>query len=163
MEASPAGRTAAFANHIEPGRVLAGTRAGTARIRRWPPTQAERRMAGQAERLAELVTAGEADLAAGPLRQLVHGDFWDDNVFFRGQTVVFVANFSFTADRARIDGLALTLHYADTGLGLATSHDRIAALRPLVRAYASGLGTPLTDAERRALPVVHQGADEPRP
>jgi hypothetical protein len=53
MEVSPAGRTAEFANHIEPGRVLAGTRAGTARIRRWQPTQAERRMAGQAERLTE--------------------------------------------------------------------------------------------------------------
>jgi Ser/Thr protein kinase RdoA (MazF antagonist) len=65
MEVSPAGRTAEFANHIEPGRVLAGTRAGTARLRRWQPTPAERRLAGQAERLAELVTAGEANLAAG--------------------------------------------------------------------------------------------------
>jgi len=51
-EVSPAGRAVEFANQIEPGRVLAGTRAGTARIRSWQPTSAERRMAGQAERLA---------------------------------------------------------------------------------------------------------------
>jgi hypothetical protein len=56
------------------------------------------------------------------------------------------------AERARIDDLALTLYYADTQFGLATSQDRIAALRPLVHAYASGLDTPLTDAERQALP-----------
>jgi len=152
MHVSPAGRAVEFANHIEPGRVLAGTRAGTARIRSWQPTPAERRMAGQAERLAEQVAAGEAGLAAGLPRQLTHGDFWDDNVFFHGQTPVFVADFAFMADRARIDDLALTLYYADTELGLTTSHDRIAALQPLVRAYASGLGTPLTDAERQALP-----------
>jgi homoserine kinase type II len=109
-------------------------------------------MAGLAERLAELVTACEADLAAGPPRQLVHGDFWDDNVFFRGQTRCSPPIFSFMAVRARIDDLALTLYYADTEFGLTASHDRIAALRPLVRAYASVLGTPLTDAERQALP-----------
>ena len=42
--------------------------------------------------------------------------------------------------------------YADTELGLAGTGDRIAALRPLVRAYASGLGEPLTAAEHQALP-----------
>jgi hypothetical protein len=109
-------------------------------------------MAGEAERLAGLVAAGEADLAAGLPRQLVHGDFWDDNVFFRGQEPVFVADFSFMADRARIDDLALTLYYTDTELGLADAGDRIAALRPLVQAYQSGLDKPLTDAERGALP-----------
>jgi Ser/Thr protein kinase RdoA (MazF antagonist) len=152
MEVSPAGRAVEFANHIEPGRVLSGTRAGTARIRSWQPTPDERRLAGQAERLAELVAAGEARSTARLPRQLVHGDFWDDNVFFRGENPAFVADFGFTAERARIDDLALTLYYADTEFGLVTSQDRIAALRPLVHAYASGLSTPLTGAERQALP-----------
>jgi hypothetical protein len=71
----------------------------------------------------------------------VHGDFWDDDVFFQDETPVFIADFSFMAERARIDDLALTLYYADTEFGLATSQDRIAALQPLVRAYASGLTT----------------------
>jgi uncharacterized protein (DUF1501 family) len=65
FSAAPPGRTAEFANHIEPGAVLPGTRAGAARIRSWHPTPEERRMASQAERLAELVTVGEAGLAAG--------------------------------------------------------------------------------------------------
>ena len=69
--------------------------------------------------LAELVAAGEADLTAGLPRQLVHGDFWDDNVFFRGEDPLFVADFAFMAERARIDDLALTLYYADTQAGLA--------------------------------------------
>ena len=56
------------------------------------------------------------------------------------------------AERARLDDLALTLYYADTQFGLVTSQDRIAALRPLVHAYARGLGTPLTGADRQALP-----------
>jgi len=63
-------------------------------------------------------------------------------VFFRGEAVVFVADFGFLAERARIDDLALTLYYADTGFGL-TGRDRIAALRPLVRGYTIGLGSPL--------------------
>jgi homoserine kinase type II len=152
VQVSPAGRAAGFANHIEPGQVLAGTRAGAARIRSWHPTPRERRMASQAERLAGLVAAGEADLAGQMPRQLTHGDFWDENVYFRGQNPVFVADFSFMAERARLDDLALTLYYADTQLGLADARDRIAALRPLVRAYTAGLGNPLTDAEHQALP-----------
>jgi Ser/Thr protein kinase RdoA (MazF antagonist) len=152
MEVSPGGRAVEFANHIEPGRVLSGTRAGTARIRSWQPTPDERRLASQAKRLAELVAAGEAGSAARLPRQLVHGDFWDDNVFFRGQDPAFVTDFGFMAERARIDDLALTLYYADTEFGQVTSQDRIAALRPLVHAYASGLSTPPTDAERQALP-----------
>jgi Ser/Thr protein kinase RdoA (MazF antagonist) len=135
---SPAGRVVEFANNIEPGRVLAGTRAGVARIRSWHPAPEERRMARQAERLAGLVAEGEAPLITGLARQLTHGDFWDDNVFFQGEDPVFVADFAFMADRARLDDLAAT--------------DGIAALRPLVRAYASGLGTPLSDAEQEALP-----------
>ena len=108
-------------------------------------------MASQAERLAELVTVGEAGLAAGLPRQLTHGDFCDGNVFFRGEAVVFAADFGFLAERARIDDLALTLYYADTGFGL-TGRDRIAALRPLVRGYTVGLGSPLTPAGHQALP-----------
>jgi hypothetical protein len=56
------------------------------------------------------------------------------------------------AERARTDDLALTLYCADTDFGLTTSADRIAALQPLVRAYASGLDNTLTGAERQALP-----------
>jgi Ser/Thr protein kinase RdoA (MazF antagonist) len=153
-EVSPAGRSVEFANHIEAGHVLPGTRAGTTQIRSWHPTPWEQQMASEADRLAELVAAGEADLSGLLPRQLVHGDFWDDNIFFRGPDPVFVADFGFMAERARLDDLALTLYYADTELGLTTSSDRIAALQPLVRAYASRLDVALTAAERQALPWV---------
>jgi Ser/Thr protein kinase RdoA (MazF antagonist) len=46
MQVAAAGRIAEFANHIEPGRVLAGTRAGAARTRQWQPAPWERQMAG---------------------------------------------------------------------------------------------------------------------
>jgi hypothetical protein len=65
---------------------------------------------------------------------------------------VFIATSASWPNGPRIDDLALTLYYADTEFGLATSQDRIAALPPLVRAYASGLDNPLTDAEREVLP-----------
>ena len=58
-----AGRAVELANHIEPGQVLSGTRAGAQRIRGWHPTPPERRMASEADRLAGLVVAGEAGLS----------------------------------------------------------------------------------------------------
>jgi len=45
VDVSAAGRTVEFANQIEPARMLAGTRAGTDRIRRWHPSADERCMA----------------------------------------------------------------------------------------------------------------------
>jgi Ser/Thr protein kinase RdoA (MazF antagonist) len=65
-----------------------------------------------AEELAELVTQAETRLVSRLPRQLVHGDFWDNNVLFRGGRVVLLADFDFLGERARIDDLALTLHCA---------------------------------------------------
>jgi Ser/Thr protein kinase RdoA (MazF antagonist) len=68
------GRRPRFANHLEPADVAASVRRGTARIRGWEPTPAERRLAAVAEELAGLVTQAEAGLVSGLPRQLVHGD-----------------------------------------------------------------------------------------
>ena len=95
MEISAAGRTAEFANRIGPDQVQAGTRAGTQRIRGWHPTP----------------------------RQLAHGDFRDDTVFFRREAPVFAVDFSFMAERARVEGLALTLYLRDSEFGVAGSRD----------------------------------------
>jgi Ser/Thr protein kinase RdoA (MazF antagonist) len=152
VKVSAEGRTPLFANHLEPAQAQLATARGTARIRAWQPTPTEGRLARMADELAELVSAGERDLAAVP-RQLVHGDFWDNNVLFRDERVVLVADFDFMGEQARIDDLALTLYFADAGFG----HDeadgsRLARLRRLVDAYASGLDQPLTALERAALP-----------
>lgn len=145
-----------FANYIEPRDALKRTLQGTRRIREWDnPSRAELRLADAAEELAHLLSSIEPDLVAALPRQLVHGDFWDNNVFFRDDRVVLVTDFDFMGERARIDDLALTLYftclkYPEDQL----SDDGLRRLRGLVDAYDSGLDDPLTSAEREALPLA---------
>ena len=40
-------------------------------------------------------------------RQLVHGDFWDDNGLFREGRIVLVTDLDFMGVRPRVDDLAL--------------------------------------------------------
>jgi homoserine kinase type II len=145
-----------FANHIEPHDALNSTLHGTRRIREWDNlSPAELQLADAAEELAHLVTSAELDLVAALPRQLVHGDFWDNNVFFRDDRVVLVTDFDFMGERARIDDLALTLYftclkYPEDRL----SDNRLRRLRRLLDAYNSGLDDPLTGPEREALPLA---------
>lgn len=149
------GRRPRFANHLEPADVASSVRRGTGRILGWGPTAAERRLAAVAEELAEQVTKAGTEMAARLPRQLVHGDFWDNNVLFRGGRPVLLADFDFMGVRARIDDLALTLHCARCDLGgLDDSVDERARLRRLVASYDGGLDAPLSTAERAALPLA---------
>jgi Ser/Thr protein kinase RdoA (MazF antagonist) len=149
------GRRPRFANHLGPADVAASVRRGVARILGWEPTPPERRLAAAAEELAELVTQAEAGPASRLPRQLVHGDFWDNNVLFRGGRPVLLADFDFMGWRARIDDLALTLHCARCDLGgQAGPVEELARLRRLVASYDRGLDLPLSAAERAALPVA---------
>jgi Ser/Thr protein kinase RdoA (MazF antagonist) len=149
------GRRPRFANHLEPVDVAWSVRRGVARIRGWGPTPAERRLAAAAEELAELIVQAEVGLASRLPRQLVHGDFWDNNVLFRGGRPVLLADFDFMGKRARIDDLALTLHCARCDLdGQAGPVEELARLRRLVAGYDRGLDLPLSAAERAALPVA---------
>ncbi len=155
VKVSADARKPLFANHIEPHDALNRTLQGTRRIREWNPSTAELQLADAAEELAHLVSSAERNLVAALRRQLVHGDFWDNNVFFRDGHVVLVTDFDFMGERARIDDLALTLYftclkYPEDGL----SEDRLWKLRGLVDAYDSGLDDPLTSAERMALPLA---------
>jgi Ser/Thr protein kinase RdoA (MazF antagonist) len=77
VEVGEAGRRPQFANHLKPADVASSVRRGTARIRGWRPTAAERSLAAAAEELAELITKAEVALVSQLPRQLVHGDFWD--------------------------------------------------------------------------------------
>lgn len=160
IEVSADGRTLMFANSIAPQEALGGTLRGTQRIRGWGPSPAEARLADDAEELARLVAAAEQDLAPALPRQLVHGDFWDNNVLFREGRVALVADFDFMGERARIDDLALTLYFAhstfadDLRLDDPRSDDSLGRLRALVAAYDQGLADPLSGAERAALPLA---------
>jgi ATP-dependent Clp protease adaptor protein ClpS len=97
VEAGEAGRRPRFANHLEPADVLAQARRGTARIRGWGPAAEEAGLADAADQLAERVAEAEAGLVPQLPRQLVHGDFWDDNVLFRNGRPVLLADFDFMA------------------------------------------------------------------
>src|SRR5207248_149039 len=150
---SPDGRQAPAANHVAPQHALAWTRRGTRHIRAWDASPAELWLADAAEELARLVDGAERAVSALVPRQLVHGDFWDNNVLFRAERVVLVTDFDFMGERARIDDLALTLYYTNSTFGEdPVSDERIGRLRRLVDAYDGGLEVPLTAVERAALP-----------
>jgi Ser/Thr protein kinase RdoA (MazF antagonist) len=154
VEVSAEGRRPLFANYLEPPRARSATARATARIRGWRPTPAEERLARLSDELAELVTAAGGSQAETMPTQLVHGDFWDNNVLFRGGHIVLVTDFDFMGERTRVDDLALTLYFADSSLGHQDDGSRLARLQRLVDAYDSGLGNPLTMAERAALPLA---------
>jgi homoserine kinase type II len=154
LTAGPDGCNAPAANNIAPEDVLPGTFAGTAHIRRWQPSPAESRLASAAEELARLVDQAQRESEPLP-RQLVHGDYWDNNVLFRGERIVLVTDLDFMGERARIDDLALTLYYTNsTFADDQISEQRRRQLRALVDAYDTGLDSALTPAERVALPVA---------
>jgi Ser/Thr protein kinase RdoA (MazF antagonist) len=156
LHLGPEGDHCPDANWISPVDVASSVGAGVDRIRGWGDP-ANRDLIDTALRLADLVSEAEAPPAAGGAGQLVHGDFWDDNVYVRGEKLVAVADLDFMGNRPRVDDLALTLYFTDEEMQLAHAADRpaeerIATLRPLVRAYAAALSTPLSEAEWQALP-----------
>lgn len=156
VEASADGRLPRFANHIEPRDTLDRTLRGTRRIRGWKnPSPEELRLADAAEDLARRVCALERDNVALLPRQLAHGDFWHNNVFFRENDVALVTDFDFMGERARIDDLALTLYYATATFSEGRfSEDRMRRLRGVVDAYDENLNDPLSSDERAALPLA---------
>jgi Ser/Thr protein kinase RdoA (MazF antagonist) len=144
-----------FANHIEPHDVLDKILRGTQRIRGWASSSAERYLADAAEELAHRVAAAERDLVSRLPRQLIHGDFWDNNVFFRDGRLVLVSDFDFMGGRARIDDVALTLYFTSLKYAETASSDaHLWKLRVLIDAYDRGLATPLSSVERAALPLA---------
>src|SRR5262245_59186814 len=154
LAVSAAGRAAPAANHIEPRDVLPGVRRGAEHIRRWDATSTELELATASEELALLVAGAERRVEKLP-RQVVHGDFWDDNVLFHAGRIVQIADLDFMGERARTDDLALTLYYTNsTFADDPASVRRARRLRALVDAYDSGLDEPLSNAERAALPLA---------
>ncbi|MFC5649504.1 phosphotransferase enzyme family protein [Paenibacillus solisilvae] len=150
---STEGRKPLFANHIDSQAALSMTLQGTQRIRMWGPSSGNLRLADAAEELAHLVSAGERELVPMLPRQVVHGDYWDNNVFFLGGRVLLVADFDFMGERARIDDLALTLYYFGCS-DEPVSDKQLGSLRSLIDAYDEGLDEHLSITERKALPFA---------
>jgi homoserine kinase type II len=154
LAVSADGGDAPAANSIAASDALTWTLRGTRRLRAWGPSPGEARLITAAEELAQLVDGAER--AIGPLpRQPVHGDYWDNNVFFRAGRLALVTDLDFMGVRPRIDDLALTLYYTNSTFAEDQVSDaRIRQLRRLVDAYDRGLGDRLTAAERLALPLA---------
>jgi len=157
IAAPPGARRAPAANHIDVADVSQTTMRACSAIRAFAASADEERIASVSEELASaLLGAGDERSLELP-RQLVHGDFWDNNVKFQNGSLVAVLDLDFMEEGARIDDLALVLYYANSGSTLADLHspvERMQALRELVDAYDSGLECHLSEEERAALPLV---------
>jgi len=145
---------APHANHLHAAEAAARTRAGADRVRSWHDRDLSR-FADQVEEHVDAVATAEARLAAGQVWQIVHGDFWDNNVLFRQDEFVAVIDFDFMGRRARIDDLALPIYFwlLQPGRGLPDEHDQ-EFIAELVDAYDTGTTEPLSANERRALPLA---------
>jgi len=152
FRAGPAAAASRFANYVAATGLVEAVAAGTRRIRAWQPAPAEARLADLADQLADTLAGQEKD-HPGPLcRQLVHGDFWDDNVWFRDRRVALVTDFDFAGERPRTDDLALTLYYTSVDITDITSDP--AQLAGLIGTYETGLGTRLSQHERTIIPLA---------
>jgi homoserine kinase type II len=155
LEAGTTGLLPRFANHLDATDVLDRTRAGVRRIRAWHPAPSEIALADDAEALALAVVRAERHFIPRLPRQLVHGDFWDNNVLFRGDRIVCITDFDFMGVRPRTDDLALTLYFACIQVFEdPVSDEQLRRLGRLLDAYDAGSATRLSTTERTALPLA---------
>ena len=148
-----AGRCPTSANHVAGYAVVPLTEQLVKRAGRWSDPELVT-LAEHSRELAQLVAKAEADLTPGHY-QVVHGDFWNNNVLFDGGRVKAVLDLDFMGWRPRIDDLALTLYYTRADhLGGLDQTERLRWIGSIVAAYDSGLDEPLTSEERRALPFA---------
>ena len=151
LELGGDGEACEWANWIAPPQVAANAAAAVEMLQRWHLEG----LAREVERLAELTRVERVCLP----QQVVHGDFWDNNVYLRGEDIVAVTDFDFLGRRPRIDDLALMLYFADEqpyfdGTDFRSPEVRRSDLKPLVSGYARRLEHPLSDAELMALPYA---------
>lgn len=156
VELGEAGRAPRFANYLSSADSISLTAVGTARMRSWADvTLVELATADDADELARLVWEAERELVQRLPAQLVHGDFWDNNVFFRGDHLVFVTDFDYMGARPRTDDLALTLYFAALErMETPASDEQLSRLASLVDAYNEAAEAPLSETERAALPLA---------
>jgi Ser/Thr protein kinase RdoA (MazF antagonist) len=155
IDAGPRAREAAHPNHVEADLALAWTVQGADAIRHERISDDELRTADAAEELAHALRPLELGPSGGLVRQLVHGDFWDNNVLHRGDEIAVLLDLDFMGDRPRVDDLALTLYYANSTLAMdGRGDERLAISSAIVRAYAGATQHPLTGAEWEALPLA---------
>ncbi len=155
MKAPPAARRAPRANHIAIQDLERVTVPAIAAIRRHGLGMEERRYLDVAERLVDELVEYRERVGVDLLQQLVHGDYWHNNVLFDGNRIVGILDFDFVGWRPRIDDLALTLFSLNRSRGLADMRaGRRELLADLVDRYDDGADRQLSEDERRHLPYA---------
>jgi Ser/Thr protein kinase RdoA (MazF antagonist) len=157
IAAPPGAKRAPAANHINAADASQTTMRACAAIRAFAASADEEHIARVSEELVSALVCAEDETTGELPRQLVHGDFWDNNVKFQNGSLVAVLDLDFMEEGARIDDLALVLYYANSGSTFASLRspvERMRALRELVDAYDSGLECHLSQQERAALPLA---------
>lgn len=149
MSAPAAACAPPFANYLAVDEIVDVAETAGESIAAWGLTETERQYLRSALQLAERLS-GRGTFAMPS--QLVHGDFWDNNVLLDGERLVLLADFDFVGVRPRIDDLALTLFFANEEAGRQDrSAERVGRLRAVVDAYDRALERPLSDEERADL------------
>ncbi len=146
----------AYPNHMPADEALTWARKASDVVSDWKDAAEDTATATAMVDLAAELAPLEAELAAEQHRQVVHGDFWDNNVLFdeAGQ-ITAVLDLDFAGVRPRIDDVALTLYYTTSGL----RRDRVdpphlVRLRRAVDAYDATVEPKLSEAERLAFPLA---------
>ena len=150
----PAAAVVRHANHVHAQDAYRLTRAGVGRVLSWPHQDLHPFARAVADHIAQ-VDALEQPLNAAQVVQLVHGDYWDNNVLFTDEVPTAVLDFGFMGRRARIDDLALQFWF----WLLEPDHDvpgpnDMGTLARLADTYDSGTDRPLSLDERAALPLA---------
>lgn len=145
---------AVHANHLSAEASVEAAGRGRARIAGW----GEPDLTAYADRAVghlETVAAAEEPLRAAQRQQIVHGDFWDNNVLIHRGEVVAVIDFDFMARRPRVDDLALAAYFflLEPPLTIPSAEDRT-AIAAMVDAYDRRTDQPLSPEERATLPLA---------
>ena len=142
------------ATYLDPDQVADGVCRGASRMRAWREPRFAT-LADDVQRHCEAIADKEERLRHDQVRQLVHGDFWDNNVVFRGQQLAGVLDFDFMGQRDRIEELALTLWFYLLEPGNNPPGGvQVQQVRELVNAYDQSSTLRLSDAERERLPLA---------
>jgi homoserine kinase type II len=148
-----AAETIPWSNHIATSAAVGATERGAERMRSW----GRHDLTIFADRVVEHVeTVVNLETKLPEVRrQVVHGDYWDNNVLFDGNRVAAILDFGFMAKRVRLDDLALPIWFylLEPGHGLPTPDD-MRLVCTMIDSYDSASDAPLSESERLALPLA---------